>query len=510
MRLPATLALAALPLLSAASDASSPEAGAARPASTASQATVSLDLHVMSKCPYGVKVEKALVPVKEKLGDSLQLHIDYIGKGQPGSLSSMHGESEVTGDIAQLCAAKQMGGAVLDFIACQNENPRKVDTNWKSCAESKGLDVAALQACIEGDEGQQLLAASFERSSQKKVTGSPTMFLNGKRYTGGRSSNQLLRAICAEFGDDEPQACAELPEPPEVDVVFLSDSRCKSCDLHRVEPRIKSDLLGAKIRYLDYGTPEGKAFYDEVKAADDSFSMLPAIFIAPSVEKDADGYAQLERYLTRSGDWYRVKMWASFDPTAEICDNGVDDDGNGAVDCADEHCRAQLVCREEMPGKLDLYVMSHCPYGARAMIAADAVMKEFGDDIDLDLHYIGDGDASSLSSMHGPSEVDDDIREVCAQEHAPDRALSFAACISRNYKQADWEACADEAGIPRGTISRCFEHEGRELLARSFAASKAIGFSASPTSFRTTSTTGSMTSPTRAIFSMAIPWIASR
>ncbi len=307
------------------------------------------------------------------------------------------------------------------------------------------------------------------------------MFLNGKRYQGGRSTTQLMRAICAEYGDDAPQACADLPEPPAVDVVFLSDARCKSCDLHRVEPRIKGDLAGAKVRYLDYGTPEGKAFYDKIKASDPTFAMLPAIFVSPDVERDADGYPQLKRYLERSGDWYRVKMKATFDPTAEICDNGVDDDGNGAVDCADAYCAEQLACREEIPGKLDLYVMSHCRYGDKALIAADAVMKEFGDDIDLDLHYIGKGDASSLSSMHGPSEVDDDIREVCAQEHAPDRALSFAACISRDYKHADWEACADEAGISRDVIARCFDGEGRELLAESFRATQAIGFSASPT-----------------------------
>ena len=479
-----------LSLLASACDTGTPGGSAAEPASSArasgaasgsSGATATLDLYVMSKCPYGVKVEQALVPVKQKLGDSLKLHFDYIGKGEAGSLTSMHGDGEVKGDIAQLCAAKQMGDAVLDFIACQNENPREVDTNWKSCAESNHLDVAALQSCIEGDEGQQLLAASFERSKKKKATGSPTIYLNGKRYRGGRGSNQLLRAICAEFDEGAPQACADLPEPPAVDVVFLSDSRCEKCDLHPVEPRLKGDLLGAKVRYLDYGTPEGKAFYDEIKAADPSFSKLPAIFVAPAVEKDEDGYPKLKRYLKRTGDWYRLQMKATFDPTAEICDNGVDDDGNGAVDCADPGCREQLVCREEKPGKLDLYVMSHCPYGAKAMIATDAVMKQFGDDIDLDLHYIGNGDASSLSSMHGPTEVDDDIREVCAQEHAPDRALSFAACISRDYKNADWEACADEAGIPRATIADCFENEGRELLARSFAESADIGFSASPT-----------------------------
>ncbi len=477
-----------IPLLSllaacdgAPSSSSTTTAGPTAASGAASDAAITLDVHVMSQCPYGVKVENALIPVKEQLGDALALNFEYIGKEEGGSFSSLHGDNEVKGDMAQLCAAEQLGGKALDFIACQNDNPKEVAENWESCAKDVGIDVDKLTSCVEGQEGHDLLAASFARSADKKVTGSPTMFVNGERYQGGRSTSQLLRALCSELGDEGPQACKDLPEPPTVEAVFLSDARCDECDLHKVEPKLKGDLAGLHVTYMDYGTAEGKALYDELKAADPDFTNLPAILLDDSVKKDTDGYPHLKRYLTKVGDWNALKMGARFDPTAEICDNGVDDDGNGQIDCADSHCEPQLECRDEQAGKLDLYVMSHCPYGAKALMASDAVMDSFGDDIDLDVHYIGSGDADSLSSLHGQPEVDDDIREICAADIAPDRSLTFAACISRDYKSADWESCADEAGISSDEIQRCFDGRGKDLLADSFAATKAIGFSSSPT-----------------------------
>jgi len=38
-----------------------------------------LEFFVMSKCPYGVQVEKAAAPVLEQLGDNVDFHIAFIG-----------------------------------------------------------------------------------------------------------------------------------------------------------------------------------------------------------------------------------------------------------------------------------------------------------------------------------------------------------------------------------------------------------------------------------------------
>src|SRR5215218_8682968 len=40
-----------------------------------------LEMYVMSQCPYGVQVVNAIAPVKEQLGAGLNLKIGYIGNG---------------------------------------------------------------------------------------------------------------------------------------------------------------------------------------------------------------------------------------------------------------------------------------------------------------------------------------------------------------------------------------------------------------------------------------------
>ena len=65
---------------------------------------VALDFHIMSKCPFGVKVVQAIAPVMEKMGGRIDLNIHYIGREKDGELTSMHGPQELNGDIVQLCA----------------------------------------------------------------------------------------------------------------------------------------------------------------------------------------------------------------------------------------------------------------------------------------------------------------------------------------------------------------------------------------------------------------------
>lgn len=441
-----------------------------------------LELFVMSKCPYGVQVENAVIPVKKQLGGAFDLKIFFIGDGTAGSLTSMHGPPEVTGDLVQVCAAQLAPDKYLDLIACQNKNPRVLESTWKECATEAGIDAAALDKCQSGDEGQKLLAASFEEARKRGATGSPTMFLNGKPYQGGRKSRDFLKAICAEQ-KEKSAACSDIPEAPVVHAVFFSDKRCKECNIAPLESRLKSELGGLTVKNVDYMTDEGKALYAELVAAEPTFKMLPTVLLDPEVEKDADGYKAVKQYLRKVGKYQELQVGGKFDPTAEICDNTTDDNGDGKADCADPTCKEAMVCREAKPKTLDLFVMSHCPYGAKALIAANDVVDHFGSDLTLNVHYIGDENDGKLASMHGQPEVDDDIREVCAIKHyAKDHQyMKFLACISADYKNADWKACAKSSNMAEKVLEDCFNGEGKELLSKDFAVARTMKIDASPT-----------------------------
>ncbi len=452
---------------------------AAKPAA-ASGEKIDLELYVMSQCPFGVRAIDALLPVKQQLGDALNLKLEYIVSENPdGSFKSLHGENEVQGNLSQLCAAKVAPDKYLNFIACQNKDYRSIPNNVDQCAQTAGIDGAAVKACMQGADGKALLKASMERSKQRQATGSPTIIVAGERYNGGRSTTSFLRAVCGKM-QNPAEPCKALPEVPVIKLTVLDDQRCKDCNTSRMADRMKSMFEKIEITTVDYGTEQGKKLYADLK-----LKFLPAFLFDKGIEK-AETYEQLQRHLEPVGDFLSLRVGARFDPTAEICDNGSDDTGDGAVDCADETCKQTLVCREEKPNRLDVYVMSQCPYGVKALDAMKEVLQNFQGKVEFGIHYIADEmPDGSFKALHGQPEVDENIRELCAIKAFPKdfKYMDYIWCRNQNIRDANWQACTGgTTGIDTAAIEKCATgDEGKQLHRASIAESKALGFSASPT-----------------------------
>ncbi|HQP39702.1 MAG TPA: DsbA family protein, partial [Polyangiaceae bacterium] len=213
-------------------DSSSASAGSKK----VNPGAVKVDLFIMSQCPYGVQAFNGMKDAIKQLGNDVDFNVEYIGNTTPsGDLSSMHGPNEVTGNIIQMCANKHIPAKYIDFVSCQNKNYREVATNWEACATEVGVQPDKLRACIKGEEGKKMLAESFQRAQQKGATGSPTIYIGGKQYSGGRRTNDFLRAICAEYKGKKPQVCTSIPEAPKVNVTILSDKRCTECQPERYQ-----------------------------------------------------------------------------------------------------------------------------------------------------------------------------------------------------------------------------------------------------------------------------------
>src|SRR5205807_1489098 len=110
------------------------------------------------------------------------------------------------------------------------------------------------------------------------------------------------------------------------------------------------------------------------------------------------------------------------------------------------------VARAPNPGavKLDLHIMSQCPYGVQAENAFKDVVAKFGQDIDFHVEFIGQTTPNGdLSSMHGPNEVKGDMLQACAAKHAPAKWFDFILCQNKNSKEvaSNWDSCAKELGI---------------------------------------------------------------
>lgn len=447
---------------------------------------VTLAFHVMSQCPFGVQVENGIKPVLEKLGKAVDFQLYFIGdEPQPGQLTSMHGDNEVKGNIVQLCSKKYAPDQYMNVIACMNKNARDIPNNFDACATETKVDAAKIKACAAGDEGKKLLSDSYKVSKEKQARGSPTIFLNGEKYQGGRQENDFLRAICGAFKTEKPEPCKNIPEPKKIDLTVLSDARCKDCFPDRIVGQLKNMFPGLQPKTVDFGTPEGKKLYDEVK--DKGAKLLPAFLFAPNVSEDP-GFAQVQRFVTDAGQYKLLQIGAKFDPTAEICDNNQDDDGNGKADCDDPGCAGKMVCRPAKTGLLEVFVMSQCPFGLKAENAMKEVLDAFGKDpkkIDFKVHFIADVKPDgSFNSLHGQGEVDENIRQLCAMKYYPNNYqwFDYIACRNADIKNADWKKCATDSKMDAAKLEKCATgDEGKKLLTDDIKNAKDLGIGASPT-----------------------------
>ena len=441
---------------------------------TANAGAVPVELFVMSQCPYGVQAEAAFKDVVAKFGNDIDFKVEFIGQTSAnGDLTSMHGPNEVKGDLVQACAQK-LSPKWFDFILCQNKNMKEVATNWEACAAEVGIPTDKLRSCMDGQEGKDLLAASFKKAQEKGARGSPTIMIGGKKHEGGRRAADLMKAICGAYSGAKPAVCSNIPESPKVNVTFLSDKRCTECNTAKLEQQVKQKVANPVITNVDYSDPAGKKLYDAIKPTN-----LPAVVFDKTLDADSDAKGAFARGIKEVGE-YKVLASGDYNPACADA---------GGCDLAE--CKPTMQCRPEEPGKLEVFVMSQCPYGVKGLDAMKEVLENFKKadpktKIDFDVHFIGNfDDAKGLTSMHGQAEVDEDIREVCAIEHYKTdlKFMDYIWCRNKDIKGTNWESCTGgDTGIDTAVMKKCFEgDEGKALLKKSFEFSKNAGIGSSPT-----------------------------
>lgn len=469
--------------------------------------TAKLDFYVMSQCPYGTQVEDAIKPVLDELGSCVNFNLNFISTANAdGTFRSLHGEPETQGNIVQLCAAEYNPDKYMDMIVCQNENAGSIPDNWEACAEENGLNVAKIKDCFEGEEGKELLRESILETQAVGASASPTIYLDGAKYSGSRDSLSFKRALCNKIGNHP--ACNAIPacasdtdcqltgkigqcaegecvftDPVKIELLVLVDERCKECQTANTMETNKYYFPGIEERYIDYSTEEGKQIYEDY-----NIQYLPAYIFDGNV---VDSYtwktdSRMPGFFDEINGEYVLKAQtvdATFDPTTEICDNDIDDDEDGMVDCEDTDCSSKMVCREETENNLQVFIMSDCPYGREAVKALYEVVENFGEDITYEAHYIASESGDGFSSLHGQYEVDEDIIQLCVLEHSPGEWLEYIYCRSVNgVKDKDWEVCAADTDVDIDAVQSCFDSgEGADLLREDIKIAKSLNIGASPT-----------------------------
>lgn len=153
-----------------------------------------LELFVMSYCPFGIEAEESIIPIVKKFKDKIDFKLRFIAEEKDTVSSqditpfiSLHGYPEVAENIRQLLIAQEYPDKYLDYILCRG---KKLNKSWEDCAKKFGIDVENIQRLFDTPEAEQLFRENIKRSAELGIKASPTILIDGHQF----HTNQLLRA----------------------------------------------------------------------------------------------------------------------------------------------------------------------------------------------------------------------------------------------------------------------------------------------------------------------------
>ncbi len=102
--------------------------------------------------------------------------------------------------------------------------------------------------------------------------------------------------------------------------------------------------------------------------------------------------------------------------------------------------------------EVELFVMSHCPYGTQIVKGMIPVMETLGDKADIQVKFVN-------YAMHGKVELDEQLNQYCIQEEFPDEYVDYLKCF---LQEGDTDSCLDEIGIDEDALQECIEETDEE------------------------------------------------
>ena len=173
-----------------------------------------VELFVMSHCPFGTQAEKGMIPVAELLGNKIDFEIKFVNY-------AMHGEKEVTEQLNQHCIKTEEPDKFLPYLKCFLK-----DGDGETCLTEIGIDEGKLEACTEKTDTEFKITESLEDQSTWSggrfpqflindaeckaygIRGSPGLVINGKSVSSARSPAAYLATICGAF-NEPPAECEQ-------------------------------------------------------------------------------------------------------------------------------------------------------------------------------------------------------------------------------------------------------------------------------------------------------------
>lgn len=160
-----------------------------------------VDLFVMSYCPYGLQMERGVLPAIEALGNKIKFNLKFVDY-------TLHGPKELTENVNQYCIQKTQPTKLNAYLKCFWKNSTGTSAD---CLKTAGINAATVATCVTDTNKQfnpteKAVGLNKDETVKFGVQGSPTLVVNGTTISSGRDGVSVLKAICSGF-TTQPKEC---------------------------------------------------------------------------------------------------------------------------------------------------------------------------------------------------------------------------------------------------------------------------------------------------------------
>src|SRR3989339_2067295 len=95
--------------------------------------------------------------------------------------------------------------------------------------------------------------------------------------------------------------------------------------------------------------------------------------------------------------------------------------------------------------KVELFVMSYCPFGLQMEKAAAPAWELLKNKADISVKFVS-------YAMHGLKEIEENTRQYCIQQNQPAKFQAYLTCFTG---KDDYKGCLAQTGISEGSLTSC-------------------------------------------------------
>lgn len=168
-------------------------------------------------------------------------------------------------------------------------------------------------------------------------------------------------------------------------------------------------------------------------------------------------------YMTKDGSKF-------FQEGIDMEDFADQNQTQAQIDSSQVQAPADNVPKSDKP-KVELFVMTHCPYGLQAEKGFLPAVNALGDKIDARVRFVH-------YFLHGEEEERETYNQVCLREEQADKFNDYLSCF---IAEGDGGKCAAQTGVDKAKLENCLASKSKEYYSSDSALSRQYGVQGSPT-----------------------------